>query len=77
MEETNEDDNTQTATGSGADNLDDGGDTLEDPTVELESVPLTFPSDQGSLLYVRYSRMKRASLSAFSHNHVIRAAGLD
>ena len=71
-----EDDNTQTAAGSGSDNLEDAGDTLEDPTVELESVPLTFRfDDQESLLYVQVFKDETRLLSAFSHNHVMRAAG--
>ena len=75
-EETNESENTQAATGSGTENLDDGGDVLDDPTVEIESVPLTFRfDDQESLLYVQVFKDETRLLSAFSHNHVIRAAG--
>ena len=73
---TGQEDDAQTAAGTGSDNLDDAGDTLEDPTVEIESVPLTFRfDDQESLLYVQVFKDETRLLSAFSHNHVMRATG--
>ena len=61
--------------GAGSDNLEESGDSLDEPIVELESVPLTFRFDaQESLLYVQVFKDETRLLSAFSHNHVMRAA---